>query len=97
MKRLVTYSQEFPDQLKEIGNYTKATWGVEQRNKYMREIRTGIQTLRDNPDLGKPRDDLYPGMRSYRIQRHYIYYYSNDSEVYCVAILHASMDPLLHL
>jgi toxin ParE1/3/4 len=97
MKRQVAYSQEFPDQLKMIGNYTKANWGVKQRNKYMAEIRSGIQTLQDKPTLGKPRDDLFPGMRSYRIQRHYIYYYFNDTEVYCVAILHVSMDPFLNL
>jgi len=38
--------------LKEIGRYTKKTWGVEQRNKYLFGLEKRFHWLADNGQIG---------------------------------------------
>jgi toxin ParE1/3/4 len=77
--------------------YTGAQWGVAQRDIYRAEIEQALATLGTNPLIGQARDDLSPGLRSYPVEAHIIYYRISGSVVRVVRILHQKMDAARHL
>ena len=77
--------------------YTSAQWGVTQRDIYRAAIDRAFETLGANPEIGKARDELSPGLRSYQVEQHVIYYRVSSSGVRIVRILHGRMDAARHL
>jgi plasmid stabilization system protein ParE len=51
-----------------------------------------MQSLREFPELGRARDDLFPGCRIHRIQQHYILYRIDETAIRVVRILHVMRD-----
>jgi len=54
--------------LKAIGRYTQATWGRDQRTRYLTLLDAGFRALADNPLMGKNCDDIRPGYRKHQIE-----------------------------
>jgi toxin ParE1/3/4 len=82
--------------LRDILQYTLETWGEEQLERYAAELEAGIECLRESPGLGRRREDLFVGCRSYRVKAHYIFY-SADARTLCVArVLHVRRDARRH-
>jgi toxin ParE1/3/4 len=80
---------------KNILNYTRKTWGIEQRDRYKKLLDTVLKKLTANPSLGKPREEIKAGYYSYHIGnrgRHYIFYQVIEDSVNVIRILHDSMD-----
>ena len=49
--------------------------------------------LRDHPRIGHPREDLFLGCRSVRVQQHVIFYHlPNPDEIEVVRVLHGHQD-----
>ena len=70
--------------------YTHRTWGFEQRETYRTAILRTLSQLRVHPLLGRPRDDLFSGCRSIRVNQHVIYYHQpGPAEIVIVRILHS--------
>ena len=46
-----------------IGLYTFRTWGEIQTDRYIRQLEDCCQLLADNPALGRPCDEIRPGLR----------------------------------
>lgn len=88
---------EAENDLKEIGRYTRRTWGKEQGRKYLRSIHEKVLTLADNPNLGVMRDDVATGYRSAHTGHHHIFYRVERDTVVIVRVLHESMDVQRHL
>lgn len=40
--------------------FTLERWGPEQRRQYRSELTQAMRALLDNPERGRPRDELYP-------------------------------------
>jgi len=53
--------------------------------------------LRDYPDMGVRRDDLFPSYRARLVERHIVYYRVGRDAVEIVRILHERMDASMHL
>ncbi|MEA2524608.1 MAG: toxin ParE1/3/4 [Thermomicrobiales bacterium] len=51
-----------------------------------------MRTLLDYPELGKPRDDLFPGCRNLLVERHIIFYRVTDDEIVVSRLLHVRQD-----
>jgi len=83
--------------LRSIGRHTEETWGTEQRDRYLSQLYTGFEEIRKAPKLGRNRDELYPGMRSKRVQEHIVYYFVEKSQIVIAGVLHGRMDPSRHL
>lgn len=83
--------------LKEIGRYTRRTWGKEQAQKYLHAIHEKILTLVDNPKLGVMRDEVAMGYRSTHTAHHHIFYRVERETVVIIRVLHQSMDIQRHL
>ena len=79
--------------LKDIGRYTQATWGRDQRTRYLTLLDTGFRALADNPVVGKDCNDIRPGYRKHQIEKHIAFYrQSGSSQIEIVRVLHERMD-----
>lgn len=77
-------------QLSDILLYTEREWGEEQRMLYSRRLIDIMGMLADTPDIGRRRDDLSAGLRSYPVDSHVIYYWHEGGVLF---IAHSSPAP----
>ncbi|MFQ5730105.1 MAG: type II toxin-antitoxin system RelE/ParE family toxin [Waddliaceae bacterium] len=78
--------------LREIGLYTKQTWGVAQAKKYLQSLYLALKKLSGSPKVGSLREEIAPEIRSFRLGHHVAYYVEKKSGIIIVRILHPSMD-----
>jgi toxin ParE1/3/4 len=72
---------------------SQRTWGDEQSVAYRSAIAQAIDALRDHPQIGRQRFDLFVGCRSVRVQQHVIYYHQpRANAITIVRILHRRQD-----
>jgi toxin ParE1/3/4 len=79
-----------------IGAYTIRTWGKAQAARYLREIAVCCQMLADNPALGRPCDDVRPGLRRLEHGKHVLFYRQELGGILVSRILHQRMLPDKH-
>lgn len=89
----IRYARAARSDIVGILDYTEREWGEDQRSAYWRQLRSTIGTLTETPFLGRTRDDLLPGMRSYPAGSHLLYYLEAGNELVVVRILHSRQDP----
>lgn len=63
-------------------------WNVEQTNIYLANIESRLMWLAENPQLGKPRDEVREGLRSFPEGRHVIFYRIGTDTIEVVGIPH---------
>ena len=73
MRRLVL-SVRARDDLREIYLYTLDTFGLAQAERYHEQLEQAFRLLCQFPELGRPKDNLRPGLRLYAVGRHQILY-----------------------
>ncbi len=78
--------------LQEIYRYTKERWGLPQAKKYLHSLTESFEFLADNPQTGRPRDDIRKGYRSLHKSKHHIFYRVEGQNILIVRILHHSRD-----
>ncbi len=82
--------------LRTIGRYTQATWGKEQRNRYLAKLDAGFHRLARQPRIGLACDDIRAGYRKHQIGRHVIFYRAAAQDpakgIEIIRILHDRMD-----
>ena len=44
--------------------FTRKRWGADQRRRYRARLTHALNGLRDHPELGPTRNDLFPGCRN---------------------------------
>lgn len=88
----VIYSDDARSELADILLYTEQEWGRQQREDYTRLIRETISTLAETPSLGRSRDELSEGLRSYPAGSHILYYWVNEDVLIVAHILHGRRD-----
>ena len=89
-------SKEAQDDLKEIKSYTRMTWGDKQTQEYLSDIKKGLETLVMSPELGKIRNEIFEGLRSFGVGRHIIFYRLGKTDIEVARILHNRMDAASH-
>jgi len=80
-----------------IWEYSFAEWGTAHADAYLEHIDRCIQSLSRNPRSGLQRDHVRKGYRGLFVKRHAVYYIVGRSFVQVVRVLHAQMDPGVHL
>lgn len=78
--------------LREIGRYTRQTWGVLQARRYREELDLALQKLGLVPNAGRPRPDLAPRLRSFVVASHVVFYVPRRGGITVVRLLHTNMD-----
>lgn len=83
--------------LRHIIRYTKHNWGVRQARVYRQELELSFTQLAEKPGVGRQRDEIAPGMRSFRVAKHIAFYTSRRGGITILRLLHPSMDAELAL
>jgi toxin ParE1/3/4 len=79
-----------------IGDYTLRTWGKAQAISYLRDLEACCQALAHNPALGRPCDDVRPGLRRMERGKHVVFYRREAGGILISRILHQRMLPDRH-
>jgi toxin ParE1/3/4 len=90
------FSRRAEADLLSIGHCTLRTWGKAQAARYIGELEVFCQTLADNPALGRPCDDVRPGLRRLEHGKHVVFYRQELTGILVSRILHQSMLPDQH-
>lgn len=80
-----------------VWHYMIRTWRGPQARRYLAAIRDACAELAARPDLGKSRDELWPGLRSLPSGKHVLYYLVASYGVDVVRVLRARTGPPSHL
>jgi len=87
------FSRRAEDDLLNIGDYTLRTWGKAQAARYLGELEVCCQMLAANPVLGRPCDDVRPGLRRLEHGKHVVFYRQEPGGILVSRILHQRMLP----
>lgn len=92
MNKFVLSAKAKTDLIK-IAKYTQITWGLSQRNDYLKVLDNTFHLLAGDPKLGINCDYIREGYSKYPQASHVIYYKEHkNSQLFIVRILHKSMD-----
>ncbi len=80
------------DDLEAIWHYTVEQWGEVQAERYLEAMFTCFEDLAANPQLGRERDEVKPGYRSFPQGRHVVFYTIIPTGVEIIGIVHQSAD-----
>lgn len=78
--------------LLEIVRYTQEKWGQAQAQRYREELELGLQQLSLTPDLGRKREAIAPGARSFPVAQHIAFYIQRKGKIIVLRILHPRMN-----
>ena len=67
-------------------------WGDQQWETYEAALLRALVALSEHPFLGRARDDLRPGARSFPVEQHLILYEVFEDMVRVARIIHGRMD-----
>lgn len=94
MKRRLVVSKRAQADLLEI---CFKNWGEAQADLYLDELDVGLRQCGADPERGRRREEVRPGYWSLLVRRHVAFYTATADEVLIQRVLHASMDPDLHM
>ena len=78
--------------LDDIALYTIQKWGAAQMETYLRQFDERFRWLAENPDLGRRRDEVHPGYKSWSQGRHVIFYVRRADRIAIIGVPHRAMD-----
>ena len=78
--------------LEDIYDYTVGEFGEAQADRYIRNLFEAFQRLADTPGIARQRDEVRPGLRSYPVQGHIVFFRESGDGALIVRVLHQSMD-----
>jgi toxin ParE1/3/4 len=96
-KAVIILQAEARRDIEDILIYSAEQWGLEQRGAYRDEIGRAIEILRGNPRIGRPRDEIAAGLRSFLVRQHVIYYRFTAETVTVLRVMHGKMNVAQHL
>lgn len=82
--------------LQDIRRYTLDRWGAQQARHYLVELALRFEQLAATLELGRTREDLQAGIRSFNARHHTIFYRKSADGIDIVRVLHPSMDIRSH-
>ena len=85
----VRFAPEAQEDIEDILNYTRERWGARQRIIYRNALNA---TLRGNPDIGRARDDLLVGVRTWPVEQHMVLYRVDDDAIRILRVIYQRMD-----
>ena len=72
-------------------------WGVEQANRYIDILTAAFAELAESPKTAPACDQIRPGYRRRRVERHVIYFRITAYGIAIVRVLHDRIDALRHI
>lgn len=93
----VALSPKAKSDLSGIWDYTVKEWGVDQAEKYLRELWAAIQMQANDHTTSTDIRDVRPGYRKFGSGSHVIFFKLLDDGIDVIRILHQRMDFERHL
>ena len=90
--RAYRVSKKAQEDIRDIGRYTQAQWGREQRRFYLSGLESRFKNLTENPLLAAERSEFDSPVRIHRYEKHVIVYIVQDGGILIIRVLHESMD-----
>ena len=90
--RRLRLTPEARDDLSDILQYSLEMWGRAQRDRYRALIQRTLRNLARFPDIGRQRDELGEGWRSFPVGQHLVFYWTTDRELIVARIMHSGRD-----
>jgi toxin ParE1/3/4 len=90
MKYILSKAAE--EDIDAIFDYGKYRFGQEQAINYLIELESLIQTISENPDIGRLRNEIKKELQSFPFQSHIIFYRNLKTHIRIIRILHGSRD-----
>ncbi len=90
--RFYELSKQADIDLEEIFDYTEKEFDFDQAVEYLIDFEELFNHLIINPELGKKRDEIVPGLRSFPIAKHVVFYRLLKDRIRIVRVLHGSRD-----
>ena len=83
--------------LKAIWNYTADRWGIEQADRYLRQLKHAMETIASDPRKGHRCDHIRPGYCKYSVASHMLFFRLHNNGIVVIRVLHQRMDFERHL
>ena len=92
MRRRLRFSVGARSDFARIARWSEARWGGQQRVRYVGEIRSRLDQLRERPQLGPELGADHPHLRKLSVGSHVVLYRFDETLVFVVRILDQRMD-----
>jgi toxin ParE1/3/4 len=92
LSKQLTFSAQAEKDLREIVRYTRQQWGNDQARRYRQELELALKKLSLNAQLGRQRDEVEPGLRSFKTASHIAFYREKDAGISVLRVMHPSQD-----
>ncbi|UUZ49169.1 type II toxin-antitoxin system RelE/ParE family toxin [Massilia sp. B-10] len=83
--------------LEKIWKYSVQHWSASTADQYLERLTAAFADLLQHPMAAMACDDIRPGYRRRRIERHIIYFRVTDYGIAIIRVLHERMDPARRL
>lgn len=87
-----TLSKPADQDLEHIFDYTEEEFGIDQALNYLNDLEILFDQLVINPELGRERNKIKPGLRSIPKTSHVIFYRIMPNNIRIIRVLHGSRD-----
>ena len=77
--------------LLDIWNFI-ANESLEKADNFLQKIENKLKILVENPGMGRKRDELVPGLRSFLVGSYLIFYYLINGGIEVIRVLHGARD-----
>ena len=85
-------SRDADQDVSDIFDYSVQMFGVSQAADDLLSLDACFESLVANPDLGRERNEIRPGLRSVPVGGHVVFYRIDESFLRIVRVLHGSRD-----
>lgn len=85
------------DDLRGIYRFGLRNWGANRSFTYLENIKERLWALTEQPLLGIERPELLPGMRSFPVESHIVFYQVRSKQIEIIRVLHGRQDPNRHI
>jgi toxin ParE1/3/4 len=86
------FTAQAVEDLREIGRYTRETWGLAQARSYRQELELLLKKLSLTPSVGHSRNEIAENVRSFPVGSHIAYYLPRKNGITILRLLHPRMD-----
>ena len=76
----------------DIYDYAEQAYGAEQAEAYVLKLEVFLDELVRSPEMGRGRDEIKPGLRSFPKEHHVIFYRILNDRIRIVRVLHNRRD-----
>ena len=88
----LSWSVDAEDDLLSVWRYGSEEWSADAADAHMRLVMHACARLMENPELGRKRDELISGLRSFVIDPHVVFYRLSGGAVEIVRVVHQRED-----